>query len=222
MKSVGHLRRRRGRRSPSGGRSWAFWLVVLLLLATAAVAVLRYGERYPLETLICVAAIVITAVSIIGYIGELIVAGWIMDFLLWIATPTIHVRQAPLEYEQVGDMTIVKLSDNIVTAGQCQLVHKQLKRLIDDHRCNFILDFSRVGKVSIRFRGVMVGLTRAARREARRLNKPYRPVAVPLGDVFRVFADIESAAKEMHTHEGDGWVVLCSVPAGIRAVPEAV
>ena len=168
------------------------------------------------------AAVVITLISIAAYVGELVIVGWIMDFLTWLTTPVFHREQQPLESEEVGEMIVVELSDNVVTARQCQSVQKELRGLIGEHRCDFIIDFSRVGRVSIRFREVMFDLARAARREAGRLGKPFRPVAVPPGDVFRVFADRESAVAEMSRHDGHGWVVLCSVPAGIRAVPEAM
>ena len=39
--------------------------------------------------------------------------------------------------------------------------------------------------------------------------------------LFRVFADREAAIEEMGKHDGHGWVVLCSVTPGTRAVPEA-
>ncbi len=215
-------RRRRRHRSPSGSRPWVLWIFGLLMLAAASMALFKYGERYPLETLICAAAVFITLISIAGYVGELVIVGWIMDFLTWLTTPIIHAKQVPLDYDQVGEMIVVNLSDNIVTARQCQSVQKQLKRLIDEHHCDFILDFSRIGRVSIRFRAVMVHFARAARREARKQAKPHLPLAVPPGDQFTVFADGQSAVEEMGMHDGHGWVVLCSVPAGIRAVPEAM
>jgi hypothetical protein len=92
--------------------------------------------------------------------------------------------------------------------------------LIDEHHCNFVLDFLYAEKISISFRGVMVHLMKAARREAGELGKPYRPVALPHGAVFRVFNDRERAVEEMSKHDGHGWVVLCSVPVGIRAVSD--
>jgi hypothetical protein len=66
----------------------------------------------------------------------------------------------------------------------------------------------------------MVHFMKAARREAGKLGKPYRPVALPHGPVFRVFDDRECAVEEMSKHDGHGWVVLCSVPDGIRAVSD--
>jgi hypothetical protein len=66
----------------------------------------------------------------------------------------------------------------------------------------------------------MLHLVKAARQEAVKLGKSYRPVAVTHGAAFRVFADRECAIKEMSRHDGHGWVVLCSVPAGVRAVSD--
>lgn len=71
------------------------------------------------------------------------------------------------------------------------------------------------------FREVMVRLATAARKEASQLGLPYRPLAVPFGDTFRVFANREIALRSMGSHDGHGWVVLCGVTPGIRAVPEA-
>jgi hypothetical protein len=219
-RELSQLRGRR-RRSPSRRRSWLPALFALLLLAAAAIALYTAGGSFPLETLLAAAIVAACVIAVFLYVGELVVVGWIVDFFSWLTTPILHVKQTPLVCQQVGEMVVVKLSDNIVTARQCQTVQKQLNRLVDEHHCDFVLDFACVGKVSIRFRGVMVQLARGARREAGKLGKPYRPVALPPGDVFRVFADRESAVAEMGKHEGHGWVVLCSVPAGIRAVPEA-
>ena len=134
--------------------------------------------------------------------------------------PKSQARSVPLEHEQVGEIIVVKLRNNIATDRQCLSVQKQLKCLIDEHHCNFVLDFLYAEKTSKSFRGVMVHLMKAARREAGELGKPYRPVALPHGAVFRVFNDRERAVEEMSKHEGHGWVVLCSVPVGIRAVSD--
>jgi hypothetical protein len=183
-------------------------------------SVAKVGSIYPLETLIVMAIIAFALVGVVLYIGELAIIGWIMDLLLWISMLGMHAKEAPLDYEQVGEVILVKLSDNIVSVRQCRSVQKQLKRLIDERHCDFILDFSGIGKISSRFRGVMVRLSRAARRQAGRLGKPYRPLALPRGDAFRVFDDSPIAVEEMGRHEGHGWVVLCGVPAGLRAVSE--
>lgn len=215
-------RRGRGRRPPSGGRPWQFSLFGLFVLTTICAVWLSVGQRFPLEALILSAIVVVSATCVVLYIGELVVVGWIVDFLSWVTAPIRHVKQSPLAYEQFGAITVVKLSDNIVTAVQCHTVDKQLKRLLDKHQCDFILDFSSVGKVSVHFREVMIRLTKAARREAEKLGKAYRPFALPPGDIFRVFADRATALEEMGNHDGHGWVVLCSVPVGVRAVPEAI
>ena len=71
------------------------------------------------------------------------------------------------------------------------------------------------------FRPVMIQLLKAARREAGHLGKPHMPLLLPQGDVFKVFDDKQQAVEAMSRHGGHGWVVLCSVPVGIRAVSEA-
>ena len=134
--------------------------------------------------------------------------------------PKIRATPIPLEYEQIGEIIVVTLRDNIITLGQCQTVQKQLGRLVDEHHCDFVLDFLYAEKISKSFRGVMVRFVKAARREAEKLGKPYRPVALPRGAVFKVFADRRRAIEEMSKHDGHGWVVLCCVPVGIRAVSD--
>jgi hypothetical protein len=192
--------------------------VLFLLVVTAGPTLLSVVRRHPLDSLIVAGILVGSGVLVILYIGELVVLGWIVDFLSEIGMPKIQAGPVPLEYEQVGEIIVVTLRDNIVTLRQCQSVQQQLKRLIDEHHCDFVLDFSHAEKLSRSFRGVMVYVLKAARREAGKLGKPYRPVASPHGAVFRVFADRERAVEEMSKHDGHGWVVLCSVPFGIRAV----
>jgi hypothetical protein len=191
---------------------------VLFLLALVIYEVLLsvFG-RFPLETLIVMAVFVFCGIALILCAGELVIFGWVVDFLSEIRMPGIQARPVPLEYERVGEIIVVKLRDNIITLQQCQSVQKQLKRLIGEHHCDFILDFFHVEKISRRFRGVMVHIMKAARREAVKRGKPYRPVALPHRALFRVFDDRECAVEEMSKHDGHGWVVLCSVPVGIRA-----
>jgi hypothetical protein len=181
---------------------------------------LGFGKSYPLETLIVSAIVAFALLGVALFVGELVIIGWIMDFFLWLTMLGLPVKGAPLEYEQVGEMVVVKLSDNIVSARQCRSVEKQLNRLVDDRHCDFILDFSGIGKLSSRFRRVMTRLSRAARRESARLGRPHRAVELAPGELFRVFDDRQSAVEEMARHDGHGWVVLCSVPAGIRAVSD--
>ena len=192
------------------------FLLVLMIYPTF----LRLFRRYPMETLIAVGIPALSGLAIVFYVWELVLIGWVMDFLLEIGVPKIQALATPLEHEQVGEITIVTLHDNIATVLQCQFVQKQLAHLIDEHRCNFILDFARAWRISRYFREVMMHLTKAARQEAVKLGKSYRPVAVTHGAVFRVFADRERAINEMSRHDGHGWVVLCSVPAGVRAVSD--
>lgn len=195
----------------------------LLLLSLAIYAVLFNGFRhFPLETLIAVAIFAIVGIAIFLYIGELVIIGWIVDFLSEIGMPKIEAMPIPLEHEQVGEIIVVKLRSNVATVRECLSVQKQLKLLVDEHHCNFILDFSNAEKTSMSFRGVLLNLRKAARRQAAILGKPFRPVASPPGALFRVFDNREQAVKEMSKHDGYGWVVLCSVPAGIRAVSDLI
>ena len=208
---------RRGRRSSSGGRLWQFPVLVLLVLTILAVF-LTVLKRFPLETVIIGSVFAIAAIGVVLYIWELVLIGWVVDFLSAIGMPKIKARPIPLVYEQAGEIIVVTLRDNIATIQQCQSVQKQLKRLIDEHHCDFVFDFSDAGRISRSFRAVMLHVMKAARREAWKLGKSYQPVALSYGEVFRVFDDREHAIEEMSKHYGHGWVVLCSVPVGIRAV----
>jgi len=215
---------RRGSRSRSGKRPWQYSLRFLFLLTTICAVLLSLAlvsRHFPMESLIFGTVIAIAGAGIILYIGELYVIGWVVDFLSAIGMPKIHAKPIPLDYEVVAEIVVVTLRDNIATAGHCQAVQKQLKHLVADHHCNFVLDFLSAGNVSMSFRPVMVQLLKAARREAGKLGKPYRPLLLPQGDVFKVFDDKQQAVEAMSRHGGHGWVVLCSVPVGIRAVSEA-
>ncbi len=192
--------------------------VLFLLALTIYAALLSVSRRFPLETLIVVAVFTVCGIALILCAGELVVIGWLVDFLSEVYLPQAQARPAPLEYERVGEIIVVKLRDNVITLQQCRSVQEQLKRLVDEHHCDFVLDFFHAEKISKRFRGVMVHILKAARREAVKRGKPCRPVALPRGAVFRVFDDREHAVEEMSKHDGHGWVVLCSVPVGIRAV----
>jgi hypothetical protein len=192
-------------------------LTTICALLLSLVSVVR---RFPLESLIMAVVIAIAVSGVILYIWELVIIGWIVDFLAELGMPKFRAKPVPLQWEPVGEIVVVKLRDNIATVLHCQSVEKQLKHLVDEHHCDFVLDFSQAGNVSRNFRGVMVHLLKAARREAEKLGKPYLPMALPRGDVFRVFDDSQRAVEEMSRHGGHGWVVLCAVPVGIRAVPE--
>jgi len=162
--------------------------------------------------------IAIAGIGVVLYIGELVIIGWVVDFLSAIGMPKFQARAIPLEYEPVGEIIVVTLRDNVATAGQCQSVQNQLKHLIDEHRCDFVLDFFHAGRISKSFRGVMLHVMKAARREAERLGKLDQPVGLPGREEFSVFDDRQSAVEEMSRNGGHGWVVLCSVPVGTRAV----
>ena len=165
-----------------------------------------------------VAMIAIAGIGIVLFLGELVVIGWAVDFLSAIGVPKFKARAIPLQYEQVGEIIVVTLRDNIATAGQCQAVQKELKRMVDEHHCDFVLDFFHAGRISRSFREVIVYLIKAARKEAGRSGKTDRPAVLPRGEAFSVFDDRQRAVEEMSRDGGHGWVVLCSVPVGVRAV----
>lgn len=214
---------RRDRRSPSGRRPWQFSLGLLFVLMTICallLSIFSVFRRFPLETLIMGTVIAIAVAGIVLYIGELYIIGWVVDFLSEVGMPKFLAKPVPLDYEQVGGIIVVNLRDNVGTAGQCQLVEKQLKRLINEHHCDFILDFLRAGNISKNFRRVMLRSMKAARKEAEKLGNPCFPIVLPPGEIFPMFDDRQRAVEEMSKHGGHGWVVLCSVPVGIRAVSE--
>ncbi|MGA2620776.1 MAG: hypothetical protein ABSF26_24400 [Thermoguttaceae bacterium] len=198
----------------------------MLLLVLAICALLpSLSRRFPLDVFIYESLLAFCGAAILLYIGHLVVLGWLVDLLTKIeelladiGMPKIKARPAPLEYEQVGEIIVVTLRDNIVTIRQCQTVERQLKHLIAGHHCDFILDFLYAQRISTSFHAAMVHVMKAARREAARLGKPYRPVALSHGAAFRVFDDRQRAVAEMSRHDGHGWVVLSSVPVGTRAV----
>ncbi len=214
-----HPERRRRKRPPSDGGPWRNLLVVLFLLALAAVLV-GVSRRFPLQALIMGTIIAIAVAGVFLYIGELYLIGWVVDFLADLGMPKFHAKAAPLDCELVGEIIVVTLRDNIATVAQCQAVAKQLKHLIDDHHCDFVLDFLYAGRISMGFREVMLNLMKAVRKEAEKLGRSSQSYALPPGNALRVFDDRQSALEEMSGSGGHGWVVLCSVPVGVRAVSE--
>ena len=192
-----------------------------MTLAAVAFSLVNVSRAYPMATLIFATVIAIAVAAIVLYIGELVIIGWVVDFLSQIGMPKFHPRSAPLECEQVGEVLVVNLRDNIATTSQCKAVEKQLRHFIDaEHYCDFVLDFVQAGNVSKSFRAVMISLTKAARREAEKRGKRFLGVDLPRGETFAVFDDRQHALEAMSGHAGHGWVVLCSVPVGIRAVSE--
>ena len=151
-------------------------LVLFLFVLTICAVLPHVFRRFPIETLIVATILVVSGLSVVVYMGELVVIGWIMDFLSEVYMPRGQARPAPLEYERVGEIIVVKLRDNIITLQQCQSVQKQLKRLIDEHHCDFVLDFLHAEKISKRFRGVMVQVMKAAHREAGKLASRIDPL----------------------------------------------
>ncbi len=192
--------------------------VLTLLALMVAAALLNVSRRFPLETLIVATVLAVCVIVVILYVWELVILGWAVDFLSEIGMPKFHAEPVPLEYEEVAEVIVVTLRENIAGVLQCQAVQKQLKHLLDEHHCDFVLDFSYAGRISHSFREVIVHLRKAAQKEAQRLGRPYRPMTLPRGASFRVFDDRKRAIEEMSQHDGHGWVVLCCVPVGIRAV----
>ncbi len=140
-------RRARDRRLRPDRRPWLLAPVALIALAIIGVAVLKAAERFPLGTLIFGTIFALSAVAVVLYIGELVVLGWLVDVLDWIASSGIRARYAPLEFDQVGEVLIVKLGDHIVSDEHCQAVQRQFDRFVGEHYCDFILDFSAVGRL---------------------------------------------------------------------------
>ena len=208
------------------------FLKALLGFSVSSLAVLTIyagapsvARSYPLNSLIFGTAFVVAAIAVVLYVGELVLLGWAVDllsefeiFLSDLGLPKIRPKPVPFEYEQVGEIIVVTLHHDIASLRECQSVQKQLKRLIDEHHCDFVLDFSNAQRISTSFRGVLAYFMKAARTEARKLGRPFRPVTLARGTIFPVFDDRQGAVDAMSKHDGHGWVVLCCVPVGIRAV----
>ena len=60
--------------------------------------------------------IAIAGIGIILYIGELFIIGWVVDFLSELGMPKFLAKPVPLEFEQVGEIIVIKLRDNIATS----------------------------------------------------------------------------------------------------------
>jgi hypothetical protein len=208
----------RGRRGRPDRRPWQYSLAALFVLTTVCAVLLKVGKAFPLETLIVLGIVAGCVLAVALYVGELVVIGWIVDIPMWLAERAMPPAHVPLEYEHVGDITIVKLSDNIASARECRSVRQQLDRLIAEHHCDLIIDFSSIKKLSSGFREVLHNIARAARTEAEKQGRPYRAIELPPGEIFRIIDNRNQAVAEMAQYHGHGWVVLCAVPVGIRAV----
>jgi hypothetical protein len=188
------------------------------VLTTVCAVLLKVGVAFPLETLIILGIVAGAALAVALYVGELVVIGWIVDFPAWLAERAMPPAHVPLELEHVGGITVVKLSDNIASARECRSVQQQLDRLIAEHHCNIIIDFSMMKKLSSGFREVLLHATQAAREEAEKQGLPRYAMELPPGEKFLIFENRDRALVEMGRQQGSGWVMLCSVPTGIRAV----
>ena len=214
------VRPQSSRRRPFNRRPWQYSLFSLFVLTTVCAVLLGIGKSFPMQTLIVV-GIVAGAVLAIGlYVGELVVIGWIMDFPAWLAERALPAAHVPLQYEHLGEITVVNLGDNIASTRECRSVQQQLDRLIAEQHYNLVLDFSSIKKLASGFREVLLHVTRTARTEAEKQGKPYRPLELPPGEMFAIFVDRDQALAAMSKHAGHGWVVLCAVPVGIRAVSD--
>ncbi len=127
-----------------------------------------------------------------------------------------------VEWKQVGEIIVVKLPSEILTAEQRSSVEEQFQRLIGGHHCDFIVDFANVSRISAWFIGAIIVFEKQAQAEAEKRGKYCCPSARPIGEGFNVFNDRETALQEMARHDEHGWVVLCSVPAHIRDLFKAL
>jgi hypothetical protein len=213
--------RPRPRRRPPRGPRWQYSLLSLFVLTTVCAIVLKVYKGFPMETLIVLGIVAGAVLAVMLYVGELVVIGWIVDFPVWLAERALPSAHVPLEHEHVGQVTIVRLSENIASARECRSVQEQIDRLIAEDCCDIVLDFGHVKKLASGFREVLVHVTRTARQAAEKQGQACRDPDLPPGEMFRVFADRDAAIAEMTRQEGHGWVVLCGVPTGIRAVSDA-
>ena len=134
-----------GRRFLKAFRGVVGLLLFVLAICVALAVVFRH---FPLETLVIAAMFVVAGLAIVLYVWELVIIGWVVDFLSEVGMPKIQAVPIPLEYERIGEIIVVTLRDNIATVLQCQSVQKQLDGLIAEHHCDFILDFSSAGRIS--------------------------------------------------------------------------
>ncbi len=192
----------------------------------------QVAKLFPIESLICAAVIAFAVAGVLLYMWNLAIMAWLVEFVSQLGVPKLREISAELEYEKVGEIIVVRLADNIATGRDGQAVEKRLKELIyQQHCCNLVLDFLNAGRISVRFRDVIISLTKATNREALKSGKPSaraggihlmslpRPPKLERhGEEFRVFDDRQAAIEEISRLGGQGWVALCCVPVGTRAV----
>ena len=184
----------------------------MLLVVISAAVLFHVSKAFPLATLIFATVIAIAVMGIVLYIWELVLIGWVVDFLSQIGMPKFHPRSGPLECEQVGEILVVNLRDNIATAAHCKAVEKQLRRFIAaEHYCDFVLDFVPGRECLYEFSAGHDQPHKAARKEAEKRGKPFLGVDLPRGETFAVFDDRQHAWRRCRASR-PGWVVLCSVP----------
>ena len=140
------------------------FLFVLTTICAVLLSLINVSKRFPLETLIFAAVIALAVIGVVLYIWGLVIIGWIVDFLSELGMPKFQARPVSVQWEQAGEIIVVKLRDNVATLRHCLSVERQLKHLIGEHHCDFVLDFSQAGNISKSFRGVMVHLMKAAQR----------------------------------------------------------
>ena len=93
----------------------------------------------------------------------------------------------PLEYEHVGEITVVKLSDNIASTRECRSVEQQIDRLIAENHCDLVVDFSSIKKLNSGFRDVLLACHPAAGKPPSKA-RPYRSVDLPPGEYSALLA----------------------------------
>ena len=125
-------------------------------------------------------------------------------------------RENAIVYDQVGEITVVKLPRFLRSQEACDAVDVQLQRLLDDQRCDFILDFADTDFMSTRFIAHLIRLARRAKTVAEQTGKRTATPACPRGQFFKMFDDRASAVEEMSQFDGHGWCVFCSVAPDIR------
>jgi hypothetical protein len=208
----------RGRLRRTERRPWQYSLAALFVLTTVCAVALKAAIALPFEGLIIAGIVALCLLAVTMYVGVLVVIGWAIDIPIWLAERAMPPAYVPLEIEHVGEITVVTLSDNIASARECRSVRQQLDRLIAEHHCDLLIDFSSIKKLNSGFREVLIIVTKAARKEAEKQGLPYREFELPAGEIFPIYENRERALAEMTRHKGRGRVVLCAVPVSIRAV----
>ena len=92
---------RRGSRSP-GRQPTVAVLALVPVRAGRCRGASAFAGKFPLETVIFGTIIAIAAIGLVLYIGELVIIGWVVDFLAGISMPKIQSRTVPLNTSKLG------------------------------------------------------------------------------------------------------------------------